>query len=208
MSSEVQRRLAFVDTETTGLDSDTHEVWDIAVITRDVYGTGGYVDAYHQFFVLPDLSLAHPKALEIGKFWERMPQLALSGQVDEAWTVAGEVLRLLNGRHVIGMVPDFDSRFLWRFVAEFTELDLPPWHYHLIDVETLAVGWLLGMGEFLPPLPWRSDDLSRLLGVEPPESELRHTAMADAQWARELWDRIVGTHVQPTTLDEADEAVA
>ena len=40
--------------------------------------------------------------------------------------------------------------------------------------------------------PWRSDDLSRACGVEPPAPEERHTALGDARWVKRWYDRIAG----------------
>lgn len=87
------------------------------------------------------------------------------------------------------------------------------WHYHLIDVEALAVGYLYGLKrshehEVLPPdayddpavqaaivgssyrsLPWRSDDLSSALGVMVSDED-RHTALGDARWARRIYQAV------------------
>ena len=54
----------------------------------------------------------------------------------------------------------------------------------------LAVGYLAGRGEPLPPLPWNSDNLSRMVGVDPDRFD-RHTAMGDALWTQAIYDRIV-----------------
>jgi hypothetical protein len=83
---------------------------------------------------------------------------------------------------------------------------IPAWHYHLIDVEALAVGYLYGrdrekeaqddLGDWQAmgvPLPWDSDDLSRACGVEPPGEHERHTALGDARWAMRLYDAITGS---------------
>ena len=65
-------------------------------------------------------------------------------------------------------------------------------HDHLIDVENLAVGYLAGIGETPRiPLPWDSDALSAAVGVDP-EWFRRHEAMADAEWARAIYDRVMG----------------
>jgi len=47
------------------------------------------------------------------------------------------------------------------------------------------------VAEFLAP-PWRSDDLSRACGVEPPTPEERHTALGDARWVKRWYDHIMG----------------
>jgi hypothetical protein len=77
----------------------------------------------------------------------------------------------------------------------------PAWHYHLVDVEALAVGYLHGRHSdvILPDEgyarispPWKSDDLSRAVGVEPATDDERHTALGDARWAMRLYDAITG----------------
>lgn len=55
--------VCFVDTETTGLDPDRHQIWEVALILPD---GAGYV------WQLPvDLARADPIALNIGRFHER-----------------------------------------------------------------------------------------------------------------------------------------
>lgn len=57
--------LAFVDCETTGLDPDRHEVWEVALILRADAGETS------QVWQLPvDLGRAEAKALEVGRFYE------------------------------------------------------------------------------------------------------------------------------------------
>lgn len=61
--------LAFVDTETTGLDPDFHEIWEVGLIVNDE----------ERLWQLPvDLKRADPKALEIGRFHERYKADALT----------------------------------------------------------------------------------------------------------------------------------
>lgn len=40
--------------------------------------------------------------------------------------------------------------------------------------------------------PWRSDDLARACGVEPPSEADRHTAMGDARWVQRWYDVLTG----------------
>ena len=85
-------------------------------------------------------------------------------------------------------MPNFDAEVL---AARMRWHDLAPsWHYHLIDVENLAVGFLAARGVQVP-LPWNSEDLSRLVGVEPASDEDRHTALGDARWARDIFDAVM-----------------
>jgi len=113
--------------------------------------------------------------------------------------VALIVERWTRGAHIVGAVPNFDTECLAPLLRRHQLC--PAWHYHLIDVEALMVGYLDGGGrtDAMPSevrealtLPWRSDDLSRIIGVEPPTEEQRHTAMGDADWAMRIYDRITG----------------
>lgn len=45
--------------------------------------------------------------------------------------------------------------------------------------------------ELIAP-PWRSDDLARACGVEPPSDADRHTAMGDARWVQRWYDTLTG----------------
>ncbi|MGN0126047.1 MAG: hypothetical protein ACI38R_22625 [Rhodococcus sp. (in: high G+C Gram-positive bacteria)] len=51
--------------------------------------------------------------------------------------------------------------------------------------------WEKSAAEFVAP-PWRSDDLSRACGVEPPTEDERHTALGDARWVKRWYDHIMG----------------
>lgn len=59
------------------------------------------------------------------------------------------------------------------------------WHYHLVDVETLAAGRL----GWAPP--WNFD---KILGAfDLAQGEDRHTAIGDARLVRDLYDQIIGS---------------
>jgi hypothetical protein len=45
--------------------------------------------------------------------------------------------------------------------------------------------------------PWRSEELSRAVGVDPPEAAERHTALGDARWAMRLYDVVMGNPSEP-----------
>ena len=208
--------IVFLDTETDGVHPG-RKVWEIAMIRRDGVG-----ERELSMFVDIDLSTADPFGLKVGGFYDRHPLgQYLAGATDSAhvdpWSPAGAVTpgyaadvvaRWTHGAHIVGAVPNFDAEVLAGLLRDNGLT--PAWHYHLIDIESMAVGYLSGLsahghssdtcaetpncdGDEMPlPLPWKSDALSRAVGVEPPTEEERHTAMGDARWAQRVYDAITG----------------
>ena len=85
----------------------------------------------------------HPTAAEITGFHDRYdPAIATTPS-----SSIRRLIGLIDGRHMVGACPWFDSERLHRLVLGDIRRALPrdlPWHYHLIDVENLAVGYLRG----------------------------------------------------------------
>lgn len=185
-------RLVFLDTETTGLESDA-DVWDFAVIIRDP----GQPDVEMQFFVEHDEAKAArlPEPFLSDYRARYSPDTALIRE-----EAASRIADITRRAHIVGAVPNFDTQRLERllFLASAEVAAKPEWHYHLIDVETLAVGWLYGASglqerhDAVPVLlPWDSDALSLAVGVTPPaQGDGRHTALGDARWTRAVFDAI------------------
>lgn len=176
-----EQPLVWLDTETTGLDPETERVFEVAIIEAD-----GYETVFHLKPEDDVVARMHPKALEVNRYHER------TSDPEWVWSDFDDALeamrRRLDGKHIVGAVPDFDARHLTATYKR-AGLEPPRWHYHLIDVEALAVGYLAAKG--IPfSLPWDSDDLSRAVGVEPDTHT--HEAMADARWAKRLWEAITG----------------
>lgn len=179
--------VAFVDTETLGLDADHHPVWEVGLITPN--------GKEHHWFVTVtprQVDLAHPKALEIGRFAERYDA---ERAVHRGLFCRQFVDLLPDGCHLAGAVVSFDEerirRTCWRHQVR------PNWHYHLIDVETLAIGYLAGLDhaghgvETLTP-PWNSDQLTAALGITVDDMD-KHTALGDARWARAIFLKVMGS---------------
>lgn len=225
--------LTFLDLETTGLDSDRHEIWEIGLIHRD---HTGHPDAEYRWEIHPSLTTADPMALKISRYYQRAelahypvgtvaclqaPHLndddPIKGIPPEE--LASVLASLLDGTHMVGSVPDFDARFLRRFLARYGQCFTA--HYHLIDVEALAVGYLHGVTRCavdqldamdrprdalkqLPhrvaSLPWDSEALSRAVGVDPDQFD-RHTALGDARWARAIYDAVIGVDIAAVTRE-------
>ena len=187
--------ICFVDTETTDLHPVRRRVWEVGIIRRE---PGGRHTEW-QAFVDVDLSDGNEFALGVGRFYERHPLgRDLSGReplYDErgpnflaAGAAALQVARMTHGAHIVGAVPDFDTRSLGDLIRGHGLI--PAWHYHILCAETLALGYLAGRGKVFD-LPFSSDDLTAALGLDPVPDGERHTALGDARFAMRMWDAVM-----------------
>jgi hypothetical protein len=185
-------KVAFIDTETTGLDPERHAVWEIAVIVN------GEEHCWQQFLTRKQRQGADQWVRENTRFdsdYESSTALALTDSLERL----GELTR---GRHLVGACPWFDSERLHRaWLNAFGAFSRAlPWHYHLIDIENLVVGYMRGQYSDQPDtegptkwdLPWTSDDLSRFVGVDPADYEPKHSALTDARWAEAVFEAVMG----------------
>lgn len=174
--------VVWVDTETLGLDADHHPIWEVGLIDAQSI-------EHHWFLhVTPrEISLAHPKALEIGRFEERYDaKTAIAPSM-----FAYQFGHIVKGCHLAGAVVSFDEerirRLCWAHGAPIT------WHYHIIDVEPLAAGCLMGRTNgttVAHSLPWDSNALSLAVGVDPADFD-RHTALGDCRWAKTIYEAVL-----------------
>jgi hypothetical protein len=182
--------LVFMDTETTGL-ALTDDIWEFAGIRREEDGTLTELHLFidhdkHKCDQLPPSFLADHKA-----------RWGTADSVSQEYA-ARAIDWFTRKAHIVGCVPNFDTERITLLLRRFGIK--PQWHYHLIDVENLAVGFLAGRasqgdldaGLAMPDLPWDSDALSAAIGIEPP-TDARHTAMGDALWAMQIYDHVMGT---------------
>lgn len=201
--------IVFLDTETTGLDFERHEIWEVGLSVRNHREPMSY-DGEWLWQMWPDLSKADPGGLRVGRFYERerlTGHAALKGrdiapaiELASPWwsdedrsnknrtkgssrrEIAERLARILDGATLVGAVPDFDARFLSRFLP--SQGQAATWHYHLVDVETLAAGRLR------KPPPWSFDELLAEFGLTYDEAD-RHTALGDARMVRDLYDAVL-----------------
>lgn len=188
--------ICFVDTETDGVH-DGRKVWEIGAIRRE---PDGDETTYHAFVEI-DLATADKFGLRVGGFYDRHPMGRFLSRLDRTppsttWPsacvtrdrAAIDIARITHGANIIGAVPSFDTEVLDRLLRE--QGLTSAWHYHLGDVENLAVGFLAGRGQPMPP-PWSSSELTAALGVEPGADDEKHTALGDVRWAMRMYDAVM-----------------
>lgn len=188
--------ICYLDTETTGLDL-YDDIWEFAAVkfTLSENPDKGLVrDNLHLFIAhstdkcsqLPEPFRSDHRA--------RFPA-ACSKNITAREDAAHFIYQFTKDATILGCVPNFDTERIERLIRRNTSRT-PDWHYHLGDVENMAVGYLLAAAAFGPALtglsrdrlraacapPWDSEELSLALGVDPMQF-VRHTAMGDVEWA-------------------------
>lgn len=161
-------KIVFIDTETTGLDPEWHEIWEVAIIVRDTKQSG-WQDVSWVWQLEVDLGKADTIALNIGRFHERRWKDACFSSQDAAaptknhihkpydlmssddqWVIQDYEMRswckhfveLTRDGHLVGCVASFDEERLRNLLRHYRQC--PMWHYQTHDIEDLATGALLG----------------------------------------------------------------
>ena len=164
----MERRIAFVDVETTGLDPELHEIIELAIVPARlpdlVEGP-----AYNVLIQPQHIETASSKALEINGYNAEDWQCATT--LENALGTAAFLV--LDGAMLAGHNVQFDERFL-RVAFERCGLPWPDVGYRRLDTMSLAAPlWLSGKstGASL-------DAVCKAIGIERPSP---HRALADAQ---------------------------
>lgn len=154
----------FADTETTGLDPELHEVWEIAW-AHDV----GEVESA----VVPHTLVgADPAALAMNGYFKR--GLGHGVATEASLLAEGRFRADLTGAVLVGANPSFDARFLAK------RWGTEPWQYRMLDIEAYAMGalgWMKPRG-----LKDIRVELVDRYGVEIPEPD--HSAAGDVATLR------------------------
>ena len=173
------RRFISVDLETSGLDPRRHEIIEVGLVIEEESGGLSEVE-----FSLPfDERRASAEALSINGWGTReFPP------VKDPGLAVGMLCEILDGVHIVGKNPQFDTGFLTALFARFGEE--PRWHHRLVDVGMLAWGRFNAHHDGSPP--WQQPPNSELLlewhGL--PADGL-HSALADARWAYQVFRECV-----------------
>lgn len=179
--------LVFLDVETLGL-KPLAPIWEFAAIRREVNGSF-ICNTKVELFIQHDPTgwLDDPDYPESFKADYRarfdpakaMPE-SRAAEIIASYVADGAVVHASN--------PGFDMERIAILLAR-NGIE-PGWHYHPIDVPTLAQGYLAARRE-LPEQPWKSDTLSLAAGVDPADYA-RHTALGDVLWTQTLYDAVMG----------------
>lgn len=198
--------IIFVDTETTGLYVESgHEIWEWGSIRIEDWKT---FEKWYWNFGLQSIEwqrreskrivniteavrtnqaicweLADPMAMQINGYFSRDSDTHWNAIDDRKF--AQLIFHETYGCSWVGAIPSFDTRM----AAEFLKMnDMMPyaWHYHLIDVESMVMGHLLGREDIdldSLRLPMKYGDLQGLLssGIQSLAMKVgKHTAFGDA----------------------------
>jgi DNA polymerase III epsilon subunit-like protein len=185
----MNRRVLVVDTETTGLDFDSHELWEFAAIEWAPDSR-----AEHVWHVQPDLDRADPAALDLNRYKERTAGLSHWTGVHDAaagsyWSdpevLAGLLGRFLDNVTIVGATPGFDERFTSKLLRAHGQPPMP-WHYRVRDIGSITWGWLNGAHAlYVPPLDASTDEFARTLEIDPDRYE-RHAGLPDCRMAADM----------------------
>lgn len=188
-------QLVSVDIETTGLDPQRHEIWEIAAVDVESGNKLGWKLPVYK------LQEAEPGALTVGGFYENgckdpdycestvkvrakpldyptavrrythEPETALVGAVAE------EVAKFLDGAALLGASVHFDAEFLREWLRQNRQCGT--WHHRYLDLGSFAAGaW--GAKQALS---------SKAMSDRYP-NENAHNALADALWNIKVYEAI------------------
>ena len=190
--------LLFLDCETTGLNPDIHRPWEIAWKLYTVEDrTMHLVDRRCDMVSLSGVEWiqADRVALDVGRFDQRYYM-----QSNTPSDYLATVFASIDGKpRLVGSNPSFDDRFVGDWLGR--QGASKPWHYHLIDLPSVALGELITADVEPEELALarvaglKSDALSKLQGVDPAKFD-RHTAMGDVDWCVAWWARLFNLDVR------------
>jgi DNA polymerase III epsilon subunit-like protein len=197
----MSRPVIVLDLETTGLDSELHEVWEAAVIELLPAGRIEHV------WRIEPVRQMDEEALKVNQYRyrtrlmrsdDRNP-LGLHGLPywSGARAVSSALVGLLDDVTIVGATPQFDQGFLTPMLARYG-FRSTPWHHRARDIGSMAHGYLAAMiraGRMplasLPPVDSSTDVYAVALGLDPADYQ-RHSALGDCRLIADMYDTIAG----------------
>lgn len=163
-------KLVFIDTETTGLRPEVHEIIEIAIIVEN---NGCIQNTYHWKVKPENLENASETALQINGYNAKDWCNAVSfSQIGE------QIRQILKGQYIVGHNPQFDLDFINEMLFRS---HLPGVKGRLIDTKQLAFEHLYALG--CTSLSF--DNIRKFMGYT---DKGAHTALIDAQQTRRLYN--------------------
>lgn len=194
-------RLAFLDTETTGLDPQQHRVIELALVITSPWPEMRTEVDYVQKLKIPaaDIAAANPKALEVNGYTAERWQYATESNIAFWARIHG----LLQGATLVCQNFAFDSSFV---AAELARYKLrPPWdrrHVELYSYCHLIADELDVKDAQTGRRTWNLQSVYRAMGLpELPEHEAHpdvQRTMAIYRYVRERW--AAGSEAHPYTV--------
>lgn len=182
----------FLDTETTGLNPDIHEVFEIAAIFKQRDSNGEWVGEEKRTHLMigpHQLETAESEALKVNNYYARAKEYQLEPykifdilnptQQSEQEKVIYDLEEAIENTYLVGANPSFDARFLEVFFSKKAD-----WKYRLIDVEAMA------LQKFNWVVPRGLQQLAEHLKINSGEA---HTAMADAETVLAVFESLTNT---------------
>lgn len=209
-SAPTENRLIVLDTETTGLDQNRHQPWEVAWcdVTPAALDDHPLAELPVHTMLLPHtMEDADPVALEVGRYAERCTgSVATPDDVRELWGLLGGTVADPKQRPlVIGSNPGFDVGMLGGLFHRHG-LDSAPAYQRCTDVSEIA-RWGLGWVSEGSHLPLGLGLLTERLGVSNVDA---HTAASDVRATCEVYLRLTAMvadvhskavwHLPPSTV--------
>jgi len=167
-----EKRLVFLDVETSGLDPQIHEVLEICLMDKD-----GNV-LLHSKIKPQNIGNAEARALEINGYneadWADAPSFA---------DLAPEIYKLLKWVIAVGHNPGFDLNFIKSELSRVNPEMLKGIGYHMVDTATLAYEHLCDAGLDKLSLV----NVCKFIGVELKDA---HTSLADTEACRQVYFKL------------------
>lgn len=187
----------FLDTETNGLNSQTHKILEIAFKIVDV-NTGEIKDEYETTVSLTtaDWDKSDPASLKINNFtWDEVSKGKEEGKVSQEIIECFAKWKIQRKKAVfICQNPSFDRVFFSKLISPEKQESLN-WPYHWLDLASMH--WALAMERAIKqngPLPWDTgfskDMIASHYNLSPEEKP--HRAMNGASHLLLCYKAVVG----------------
>lgn len=203
--------LIALDLESTGLDPEMHEWWELAAIVRE-HPVGEYNGTW-VWQRRPHLASAQIPALMINGYYERRATVSfgavktmiyppnafqgptrLNGTPEDRTEEdhASLFAHMISGATIVGSNPAFDMGFIAAYLHEYDQAVAV--NYHLVDVRALVYGFIRGRdvhSDTHTAVTWDSSTgaLAFQIGIDQ-KPEDKHTALGDARFALDCWDQV------------------